>query len=96
MTHNKFALKYPEVVKQVQNVVFPCVIEGIRIKNARDMVHYIIESGDVPVVDLHAVADALRIYEVDPDLFEDYKDIIKDMNLVLGNKSKYKLDRDTQ
>jgi len=94
MKHNEFALKYPEVVEQVQNIVFPCVIDHCHVKNARSLVEHIINRGEVPVINMLAITDAVNLYTVDDSLFEDYKDIRKDINAVLENKNKLKLDKD--
>jgi len=93
MKHNEFALKYPEVVDQVQNIVFPCSIDAIKIKNAKMLVEHIIEKGELPIINMLAINDAINLYNVDDTLFEDYKDIKEDINKVLITKNKLKLDK---
>jgi hypothetical protein len=94
MTLEEFALKYPEVVSQVQNVVFPTSYKVVRVKDARHLVETIIELGENIAVDMQAVKDSLNLYDIDNDLFEDYKNFKKDLNILLENTSKHKRDKD--
>lgn len=93
MKLEEFALKYPEVVSQVQNIVFPCVYKDMRIKDAKHLVETLIEMEEPIMIDTFAVHDSLNLYNIDNELFEDYKDIKKDWNLLLENTSKHRRDK---
>jgi len=93
MNHKEFVLKYPEVVRQVQNIVFPCYYDDIRIKDAKHFVEVLLDKGEAPVIDMFAVNDSVNLYDIDSDLFEDYKDIRKDLNILLDSISKQKRDK---
>lgn len=95
MTHIEFALKYPEVVRQVQNKVFPCSYDGQRAKDAKHLVELIIEKGETPIIDVFAVNDSLSLYDIDNELFEDYKDFKTDWNILLKTVSKQKHNKKT-
>lgn len=97
MNFNDFVLKYPEVVRQIQNKVFPCYYNNdnteIRLKDCRSYVKYLIEIGETPLIDMNAVKDSFKLYDIDNKLFEDYKFIEEDMaNLLLNiNKEKERI-----
>jgi len=90
MTLKEFALKYPEVVKQVQNLVFPCSYKEKRVKDAKHYVELLIEDKNSIIIDMFAVQEAENLYNINDDLFMDYKNIRKDLNILLQKVSREK------
>lgn len=90
MTNSEFALKYPETVVKVQSMPFPCIIEDTIFKDAKSYVSYLIKNNKEILIDIKAVDDALNLYQIDNKMFEDYKDIKKDLYVLLGTKMKEK------
>ena len=90
MTNKEFAQKYPETVVKVQTMSFPCMIGDIIFNDAKVYVSYLIKNDKEILIDIKAVDDALNLYQIDNKMFEDYKDIKKDLYILLGTKMKEK------